>query len=762
MKQVNATSTSRVNGASFERRSSQAAIRDAVERCRAATLNVGNLLLYHQQHGSIHLNPTCSPEQRDAVRSLLMMDVFDFTSSSRALMSTSFGNFSESISARADYDQEYFSNKTAAVTNALSSIPPLFNTAIFDMDLLVMNFSVNADVFNRLRCFSADSSCVGHGFYDTLNAAVNQANSALNTVSNAYTSLFQDAIRYTDDVEMIFTQVNQLFSVLSSLPSVDFMNIFGSTTLPSLGLRRITFAALPAVSLPTLAGISANLLPSVNMEIMALDASMASLRQLISDRMATFDLDVNALTSGMPTLLEDYNPPPLLPPSQDDTGPQQPSQPPNATVVTDSLRHLLDSSLPSFEKSIGDLKPVEPRQPSIKIDTSFRFPSVDSDLNFSAFEELAALAGYFVVGLDIVYRILKSVRVICKSMRGTSVTMPDIDIAEKQQVDLEEGANSTTCSVCVTFASGPILGVLLVLGIVAIVLLFVTVLYLELYRSYTSGCVDSKSGSFFSRNAGTFTFHLASTPGLAIRGLKETELEVYRIGTCNQLQARESLEVFAANDMLTRNRTAYQSHSRNLSLLRQCVMDSSFPDGALKTPAGSTITLAAVKNYMLMCPPELLSQWPTTFEQTKTAQSCWDNMPQSELDTCPGVSSEVLRTVSHTAACESEWMVHATVIQLFCVILFYASLNVSRKLLLSAITGFFWQYSGQQLFQFRANCGLDGRLLPATQAGLQKQINKTLRCRMVTSFFKLLLAVAVYIPPVFILLYVSNIGRPLQ
>ena len=388
-------------------------------------------------------------------------------------------------------------------------------------------------------------------------------------------------------------------------------------------------------------------------------------------------------------------------------------------------------------------------------------PDFNTNYDTSTFVEILAVATVVLFGLDIAYRIFKTIRVILHYMRGTSVSLPVIDVTKGQKTDMAEFSSSSKCNMVMTFASGPLVGVILVLGLICVIVWFLALLYLQFYNDYQNGCVHSRDGTFLSTNAATLAYHYSAIPGSALKVGFEGEIEIYKTATCNKLAIEDSALIYKSNFFLHKNRTTFLEQSQGLGLLSKCIDRASFPNNTVSTRNGAQLNTQVLFDTFTSCSADKLDFAPDEYVGDVSAETCWNAMPVTEF-ACSDVSRDAINMGAHNASCDSEWYAHTTLVNMFGVLVMFFSLNVSRRLLLSALTGFFWKWSGEKHLRFQAYCDLNGKIPDLTQEVILQESQKMLRCRNVVSVIKLILSIVIYAPTIYVLILLSDIGSPKQ
>lgn len=283
-----ATQLETLQATDLSRTNTNKAIDTLGQSCKATLTDAISTFINHQQSGGeiIFNTNACSKEEIQSTKSILFSDAFSALSQSSALYSqavdnytVAFENFTTSAEDRYNYDSTYVQNKTGKLTGLgveLTAIPLQLNT---DVDFSLNNFLTAPDLAYLQGCLSLSSNCPD--FRNVVLNGINSVNSVVEAFASAYTLAMKTAHSYEELVLYRLSQVESIFSVLRSVPDLDFANLFGDLQLPSLNLPSLQLPTMPNVTLGSIDGLSLGLGPLSADMLVDLTAARERMKQEI-------------------------------------------------------------------------------------------------------------------------------------------------------------------------------------------------------------------------------------------------------------------------------------------------------------------------------------------------------------------------------------------------------------------------------------------------------------------------------------------------
>jgi hypothetical protein len=210
-------------------------------------------------------------------------------------------------------------------------------------------------------------------------------------------------------------------------------------------------------------------------------------------------------------------------------------------------------------------------------------PDIDFDFWFLQFSSLLDR----MVWLDYIFRAYISIKLMLKYWFATSLAMPQIDMRVNK--DIKNPFRMHPARAAISFITSPLGGFILFVMTGLWMAVVVSTLYIPLYRSYISGCVDSGgNGTFITKNLFSVSFNHAyqDGSGLLLNGIDA--FDVKRGDTCS---SRYAASATLQNNMIN-NFTAYVNFhkelSDNMALALRCIdggkLNSSFIEACCGYP----------------------------------------------------------------------------------------------------------------------------------------------------------------------------------
>lgn len=310
-----------------------------------------------------------------------------------------------------------------------------------------------------------------------------------------------------------------------------------------------------------------------------------------------------------------------------------------------------------------------------------------------------------VVYGDLIFRLVKTVTLIKKYWKMSSVGKPPIDIRLKKLRKLKAGHRPSKAAKKVALLTNP---KLLSFISTILLLLLVTVFwqtYSPFYDAFKAGCVDTrfdeildrkKSGTLLYRNVETLSFTYATNKGDNIRKSKLDDLNVRQVKNC-ELHGDRTNETF----------------------LNQLDLHQSF-----RATYGP---MKELRDEMLTCLDldRLTSEtvFPDVFQTTLEDESVFVNMDElledsvyrcdifeeCDIEPCTEPRELEIKRLGFSASCRAEQWVHTTFLSSIFVFVSFMSLETFRKDFVKGIVRLWAERLNPYDYAFIATCTADGK-----------------------------------------------------
>lgn len=382
-------------------------------------------------------------------------------------------------------------------------------------------------------------------------------------------------------------------------------------------------------------------------------------------------------------------------------------------------------------------------------------PDIDFNLWFLQFSSLLDR----LVFLDYIFRAFITIRLLLKYWFATSLAMPQIDIRVNK--DIKNPFRMHPARAAMTFLTSPAGSFLIFVGVGTWLALIIYALYLPLFKSYTSGCIDTNgNGTFITKNLYSLSYNHAyqEGSGLLLNGLDA--FDVKRGDTCS---SRYTASVALQNN-INSNFTAYSNFqvelSENMGLAQRCIdgdkLNSSFLEACCGYPAYPSCTDEA-QSHNITCPIDdrrEISTIQMPFELPGIAlreQTCSVSVQGSiwEIDdaifdceelascdmTCDEPRRQVLNPATEKCGCTIEWYLHSQWLCISLALLLYFLMNVARVFFTSGLTRLLWKYIYPERFTVLVTCDSNGGLVTNSKgtSGSHDDLIKAIKLRSSSS-----------------------------
>jgi WW domain len=651
----------------------------------------------------------------------------------------------ESIRNRTAYDKAYVTDKTGELGNVAVNIRGVSAPHIGKINAA---FNVTAALEQYTACVAKlnDPNCPQAGVMDTYKGIEQSLNNSYKALDRIARANYNQAKAYEANVENVLSDIDSFLSALSvfktGLAALGFTDAFPSTFAAPLNLigipdlyRALAIEDIFNAGLPS---FQANLslgLGKVGAEINAAVLALAA--------------DVNLTTLGIPTVLEDYNPPPVDLTMQES---QQEQEDLTSDFLVDSRTSLKNnegtSAETSFNRSvesvrnlIGDLE--------LTNSLNFTFQSFGGELIqfttfLSAFSELVAL----LLVADYLFRAFKTLYYIVRYWNKSAADLPIIDVSKQR--DYSDQPVTVKAARCAT-SRFMLFGGTMVLFLLALAALIQA--YIPVYEQYKEGCLEGDGGTVVTRNAFSFAWNNAALDG---NGKLTDGIESYdrkRTKACGNFSDSANTQADSVN-RLEQAQVEFAVATSNLDLFVKCVDGSpgKFPDA-----------IAYEVQYGVQSPFTVVANAESCQQRTEVQAAVLENavfncsLLKPCLTTCTGPNEGLLRQATYESGCRSESVVHSGVFTIFVTVLVYVCLNVSRMLFMGGVTRLYWRSLTHEGFIYKASCSRTGKMVANARVDLEKEVKTTRKWLQRKALLMFFLSLCAHLPYIIVLSTMPNV-----
>jgi len=305
----------------------------------------------------------------------------------------------------------------------------------------------------------------------------------------------------------------------------------------------------------------------------------------------------------------------------------------------------------------------------------------------------------------------------------------------------------------------PYMSILIVLLFCVFALASLSAVYIPQYQSYQSACVQrTQDGTVVTRNANSFAYNYAASTYNNRVGKELAKYDADRSQKCALFDKNSTQAQNEAITNLISTRNAYNNSAYQLSLFDQCVNRSKPDFPTLADLARWNINTTAWASDPLEVLVRAGCANSTNFARPEGLANAVFNcslLPTCILQ-CDGPDKAALYQATYESGCQSEWLIHAGMFRLALSILVYICLNVSRLLIMLALTRLCWRTITNKGFEFTASCNRLGEFTQETQLKLRKATDTAIRQFEGVAWVYLVLALVVHLPYIIILSAVGS------
>jgi hypothetical protein len=528
--------------------------------------------------------------------------------------------------------------------------------------------------------------------------------------------------------------VNGLKNV-ASLGSVTFPFMPNVANFPGVNLHAVNIT-IPKPNAP--AFFTAHLPPVASYFA---NASGAIKNQTVAQAKAWAN-QINATTVTMPTILQDYNPPPIV-------------------VDTPTLNVESDTFLANTKVALGQPPSVDigdkfnssidlhlPTNINVLSSVHFSFMSFGGKFSFLALVDASNAIVWISLVIDYMWRIYKSGRTALKFFSASAMGIPTVDV---RQFKTTKKTPSNLRFWRIITHPYVLTGGMLVLATLGIYAL--TLAYIPVYQQYKEGCVRSNNGTLITNNSYSFAYNFAAQDGNDDLLLGLHRFDSNRAGVCGTYTQRYTKTATDQETAVSQSTQNANEAGAKIDLINKCLLNASFD---LSTPGLTNVsTLRNPLNIAaagVNCSSYVAPEMAGAFFNCSHLALC--NV------VCQGPNPVMLRSSTFTAGCDSEWLFHASLFRFLLTILVYVSLNVSRTFILLALCRLNWRALTPMGFNFVGSCSRAGVLASFVKDKLQKQVHVTVRRFEKQAVVFLILAVGVHVPYILLFSVLQEDLRP--
>ena len=374
---------------------------------------------------------------------------------------------------------------------------------------------------------------------------------------------------------------------------------------------------------------------------------------------------------------------------------------------------------------------------------------------------LTGFLGLFVA-LDYAFRAYRTLHILVAIARRPNDRLTPVDSRLHQ-----EATTAPTQYALTYLALHPGLLALAVLVLAALSVYPLCLLYLRLlWQPYVQGCVDSGNGTLLTRNSAALFVNAASASGHVYALALTSAYDARAAADCAHYE-RVGLDNFLADALRLEQATARMHDAADgLVALSDCLSPASFNASALP-PAISAASSALPSPFVALSASAVAA-----CTGSAAAWSGWvvlamlncSALPQWSAPQCgAGASLPAISASTFDSGCWTEYAVHCQLLLLLCTALVFACQNVSRALIVAGLVRALWFHLCPDGLTALVNVGETGAMDSSARERMEWAVtDRIAKYRKQAPLFILsgLLAHAPYVAVLAALAYAAQGGIP--
>eukprot|EP00804_Cyclotella_cryptica_P023510 CCRYP_012162-RA/>CCRYP_012162-RA protein AED:0.10 eAED:0.10 QI:1559/1/1/1/0.75/0.4/5/1441/846 len=661
---------------------------------------------------------------------------------------------------RSEYDANYVDMKTQqiqdTILNVVNSVkvPPVSLDDLFDdlevsaMDVIAcLSLDVNARMSDGSKCDPNLASMID-SFARDAKWKVSVLKQTLNTYKARVDQYKKNVMKAYDVAKKFYNGVNN--SVTKWIIDTFFAGDWFYVSLSDMTPVDVTFPDINQIftdigTFKSIKDMWADVLPNIDDFYLKLGSVTDGINARFADLITRIQRAYSVSVQLAPMLIPDDYDPPIYEGTSD-----QATNPVEEVSLFEDKRDLfvsqsraalgmfsgignrynesgIDVNIPSF-----NITEIKSKVTTVNLNfESLQQPDIDFDLWFLQFSSLLDR----MVTLDYVFRAYMTIKLILSYWFATSLAMPQIDIRVNK--DIKNPFRMHPARAIMSFITSPMGGFIIFVSVSLWLAIIVTALYIPLFQSYVSGCVDNEgNGTFITKNLFSLSYNHAyqEGSGLLLNGMDAFDLK--RGDTCS---SRYASSATLQNNMKS-NFTAYANFHKelkeNMGLAQRCIdvekLNSSFLEACCGYPTYPTCAVVG-QVHNIACPiddrreimtiqmpyelPGIQLQEPacsvsvegSNWEISDFVFNC-DELASCDV-TCNEPHREVLASASEQCGCTMEWFLHSKWLGTSLAFLLYLFMNIARVFFFSGVTRLLWKYIYPDRFTVLVTCDSRGKLV---------------------------------------------------
>eukprot|EP00735_Rhodelphis_limneticus_P003251 TRINITY_DN14706_c0_g1::TRINITY_DN14706_c0_g1_i1::g.21551::m.21551 TRINITY_DN14706_c0_g1::TRINITY_DN14706_c0_g1_i1::g.21551 ORF type:complete len:923 (+),score=242.06,YfhO/PF09586.5/0.00013,rve_3/PF13683.1/0.012 TRINITY_DN14706_c0_g1_i1:56-2770(+) len=724
----------------------QKAYQDATETTKALQ-QVGITLIYVDVNTT---NATCTAAELEEVKQMQgnVSDVrnyaYDLNRDYQRNSTGVISQLADAAEARRDYDIWYTQKKLGDLDGVSTDLGSMGNIYI---GKIPTPFSL-LDLQKLSSCISLADGCPTTGMKeiyeevrDSLTAQYDVALATMDMNMDGFTRFTGSVDKLVSDVKTFNSYINSIADVLSTISGGFNFNLMPNPIVPTFHLTPLK----AAVSVPS----TASLYQQVQPFVAEFDANISSVK-LQSVQIGTdWAKSVNLTVGDFPTFFDDYNPP---------------DADINVTTLVDQHNGASDSYLMNSAVALNNFAaldqeeriydPVESNatyyfQRARRFTPAFEWTyeplSADVDVDWALVKVNSAFV--LLVVFDYVYRAYKSYRTFVLYWGKSAVHIPAVDMtldAQGQEV-LNPHFTGTRGRIFFLLAH-PWIPYFIIMLFFSLFVYAISAVYTPLFQEYIDGCVKSNNGTMLTENLYSIAYNYASEDGNTETNEGINEYNTQREHACGTYEERTQKEQADNSRDLTATLSAYGDTSHRVQVMHDCfnltAMDGVMASDPIRWGAKPMLGTSTSTEACYQDPHPVLADGEFNCEA----------IPECNM-TCPGPNKEVIRAYTYNCGCYVEYFVHSGFFKFSLSIFIYASLNLSRVLLISGICRRNWRNLSMGYFSYVGTCTRLGNT--ESLKGLEEKLELALHEYERQGNFLLLASALIHVPWIVVLSLVS-------
>jgi len=273
--------------------------------------------------------------------------------------------------------------------------------------------------------------------------------------------------------------------------------------------------------------------------------------------------------------------------------------------------------------------------------------------------------------------------------------------------------------------------------------------YFPLLQQYVVGCVQTPWGTILSNNTYAIAYNYASSGGDKYRAQGLTQYDSIRSDACGSNVKSSTDKQNSDTQTLSAYNSTTASNSRNMALLQKCLVKAQYPKDPFfqnftgyPNPFDEMATAGARNCSSYAIAPYL---------KLKAGQyNCTALPPCRQF--CIAPQPQPIHLAARIAACNTEWLIHSSILRFGVTLLVFACINLSRMWFMDGLRRYHWRnLTPPTGFYYMGTVSRSGKMSKNMDTNLVKKVDETIVTFERAAYLCFFGAIAIHIPYIVVL-----------